>query len=184
MPLLWLRFALALYGVGLVYGLLALSRRGQAMGGFTLRAVAVGAIFHVVSLVESAQQAGQIAPATLHDVESLLAALLMLFFLAIYLRYHTLSPGIFVFPLVFLLTLAAAIGKQPPQFSSPVLRSGWIFVHVVLIFARYAALLFSFAASILYLLQERGLKTKHSNALVAPLPRPVVIAFMCQIRRP
>ena len=41
------------------------------------------------------------------------------------------------------------------------MRSGWIFVHIALIFTGYAALFLSFAASILYLLQERSLKSKH-----------------------
>src|SRR3954470_2562004 len=151
MPLLWLRVAIALYGVGLGYALLALSRRAQALARVTLPAVGIAMVFHLVSLAESAQLVGHIAPATVHDVESLLAFLLMGFFFAMYARYRTLSPGIFVFPLVFLLTFAAAIGKEPPQFTAPLLRNGWIAVHILLIFAGYAALVFSFAASILYL---------------------------------
>ena len=141
MPLIWLRVALALYGVGLMYALLALSRRAQLLARVTLPAVATGLIFHLVSLIESSQAAGQFAPAAVHDAESLLAFLVMVFFFAVYARYRTLSPGIFVFPLVFLLTFAAAIGKQPPQFDDPLLRNGWIVLHIVLIFAGYAALL-------------------------------------------
>ena len=174
MPLLWLRVALALYGVGLAYALLTLSRRELPMARITFPAVGAGALFQLVSIVESAAEAQQLAPATVHDVESLLALLLMVFFMAAYARYRTLSPGIFVFPLVFLLTLAAALGKQPPQLESPMLRSGWILIHIVLIFAGYAALFFSFAASILYLVQERGLKRKRT-VVVSKLPSLEVI---------
>jgi ABC-type uncharacterized transport system permease subunit len=175
MPLLWLRISVALYGVGLLYALLALSRRSQALVRFTFPAVALGMVFQFVSIVETARLDGHLAPATIHDSESLLAFLVMVFFVAIYARYRTLSPGIFVFPLVFLLTFAAAIGKEPPQFASPLLRSGWIVLHITLIFSGYAALFFSFAASLLYLLQERGLKAKQSAGIVSKLPALEVI---------
>ncbi len=165
MPLLWLRIALVLYGVGLVYALLALTRRGHFLARFIFSCMGSGMVLQLVSIVETAHQDGHFAPTTVHDVESLLAVVLMFFFMAIYSRYHTLSPGILIFPLVFLLTFGAAIGKQPPHFASPLLRNGWIFVHIALIFTGYAALAFSFAASLLYLLQERGIKSKQVGLL-------------------
>jgi ABC-type transport system involved in cytochrome c biogenesis permease subunit len=175
MPLLWLRISVALYGVGLLYALMALSRRGQALSRFALPAMTLGMVLQFVSLVETARLEGHLAPATVHDSEALLAFVLMVFFLAVYARYRTLTPGIFVFPLVFLLTFAAAIGKEPPQFSSPLLRNGWIVAHITLIFAGYAALFVSLAASLLYLLQERGLKSKQSGGIVSRLPALEVI---------
>src|SRR5260221_31382 len=75
MPLLWLRVALVLYGVGLAYALLALARRGQALARATLPLVACGALFHLVALAERAAAAGHLAPGTLDDAESLLAFL-------------------------------------------------------------------------------------------------------------
>ena len=175
MPNLWLRIALTLYGVGLLYALLALSRRSHWISALTLPAAGLGVVFHFVSLVEVTSTASHLAPASIHDSESLLAFLVMIFFWAVYARYRTLTPGIFIFPLVFLLTFAAAIGKQPPHFTSPLLRNAWIFVHVTLIFAGYAALMFSLAASFLYLLQERGLKSKHPDGVAARLPSLEVI---------
>ena len=174
MPLLWLRIALVLYSVGLLYALMALSRRSHSLEHFVFPCVGSGMVLQLVSIVETASAVGHLAPTTVHDVASLLALLLMFFFMAIYARYRTLSPGILVFPLVFLLTFAAAIGKQPPHFSSPLLRNGWIFVHIALIFTGYAALFFSFAASLLYLLQERGLKAKQMG-LLTRLPALEVI---------
>src|SRR5205085_6685960 len=174
MPLLWLRIALALYAVGLLYSLVALSRRSSSFARIAVPAVEAGMIFHLVSLVETLNAAGHFWLSSVHDLESLLAFLMMLGFAVVYLRYRTPTPGILIFPPVFLLTFAAALGKQPPQFTSPLLRSGWIFVHIALIFAGYAALSFSFAASLLYLLQERGLKNK-SRGIIARLPALEVI---------
>jgi ABC-type transport system involved in cytochrome c biogenesis permease subunit len=90
-------------------------------------------------------------------------------------RYHTTTPGIFAFPLVFVLTFGAAVGEHPSQFMLPVLRNRWVFVHISLVLAGYAALLFSFGTSILYLVGERGLKSKTNRGLIARLPALEVI---------
>src|SRR3954462_7259803 len=174
MPLFWLRIAVILYGVGLLYSFLGLSRKSDLLSRFVIPATALGALFHLVSLVETAFEYGHIAPATVHHSESLLAFLCMTLFLGVWARYSTTAFGIFVFPLVFLLTFAASVGQQPPEFSSQLLRKGWIVAHVALIFAGYAALFLSFAASIVYLLQERGLKSK-SSGTISRLPALEVI---------
>jgi ABC-type transport system involved in cytochrome c biogenesis permease subunit len=46
----------------------------------------------------------------------------------------------------------------------------WIYMHVALILIGYSALLFSFIASILYLLQERTLKAKTTGGFWSRLP--------------
>ena len=53
-----------------------------------------------------------------------------------------------IFPIVFVLTFASAVGQQPVTITSPPLRSSWIFVHVALIFTGYAGLFLSFGASV------------------------------------
>src|SRR5581483_8319945 len=120
MPLIWLRVAVACYGVGLLYSLLLLSSRGNLLDRIVEPAVGLGLIFHLVSLVEAT---------------------------------------------VFILTFISAVGQTPVALTSPLLRNGWIFVHVVLIFTGYAGLFLSFGASLLYLVQERTLKSKRSPLL-------------------
>jgi len=173
MPLFWLRVAVVFYGLGLLYALLSLTRRHEILNRIIMPVIGIGFILHLVSLVEHYVLMGRLdSPNSIHTSESLLAFLLMVFFTGVFLRYRTTSPGIFVFPLVFLLTFSAAVGEQPPQFTNPLLRSGWILVHIALIFTGYAALFFSFAASLLYLLQERSLKSKsrQGSAIFSRLP--------------
>src|SRR5947209_19087585 len=174
MPLFWLRIAVILYGVGLLYSFLGLSRKGELLSRAVIPATALGALLHLVSLIETTFEYGHIAPTTVHHSESLLAFLCMALFLAVWAKYRTTAFGVFVFPLVFLLTFAASVGQQPPEFTSQLLRRGWIVAHVALIFAGYAALFLSFAASIVYLLQERGLKAK-SSGTISRLPALEVI---------
>lgn len=175
MPLLWLRIAVILYGLGLAYALLVLARHARSLANVIVHLMGLGMTFHLVSLVEASITFGRFLPANVHHSESLMAFMLMAVFMIVYGLYDTTSPGIFIFPLVFLLTFSSAIGQEPPQFNNPLLRSGWIITHVVLIFIGYAALAFSFAASLLYLWQERTLKSKRNLGLLSRLPALEVI---------
>jgi len=55
------------------------------------------------------------------------------------------------------------------------LRTGWLFAHIALIFTGYAALILSFVASLLYLLEERSLKSKKASGVLSRLPALQVI---------
>ncbi len=158
MPLLWLRVAVCFYAIGLLYALALLSRRGERWQRIIVPAVSLGMVFHFVSLTEAGIR--EHVTATVHYSESLLAFVIMLLFMIIRVRYKTTSPGIFIFPLVFLLTFASAIAQAPLQFNDPLLRNGWVLVHITLIFTGYAALFLSFVASLLYLVQARSIKSK------------------------
>jgi len=170
MPLFWLRIATALYGFGLISAFIWLLRRRETLSQTMISLAEVGLTFHFVALVETMNLSGHVIPASLHQSESLLAFLLMLFFVAVFYSYKTISPSVFVFPAVFLLTLAAGMAQEPSQFLSSGMRTGWIFLHIALIFAGYSALFFSFSASILYLLQERKLKSKQVGGFAGKLP--------------
>lgn len=169
MPILWLRVALAFYALGLLHALFALVRPSSFLNRISLPAMAVGMVFQFVSLTESILLAGQIALTSMHDAESLLALLIMAAFIIVYLMYRTTSPGIVIFPLVFVLTFAAATHQRPFVLTSTVL-GGWLIAHITLIFAGYAALFLSFAASLLYLIQERRLKAKKTAGAMSRLP--------------
>ena len=170
MPILWLRVALGFYAIGLLYSLLVLIRKSNALGRIALPAMTLGMVFQFVALTEAVLHTGQLSLASLHNSESLLALLVMAAFMVVYFIYHTTSPGIVVFPLVFLLTFVAATGQKPFLVITPGVRSGWLFAHIALIFAGYAALFLSFGASLIYLLQERNLKSKRAGGFLARLP--------------
>jgi len=175
MPFLWLRVALACYAVGLLYALVALTRASDLLGKVALHASYLGMVFHLVSLVEEAQLSGQVMLTSIHNAESLLAFLIMVVFMVAYLVYKTTSPGIVVFPVVFLLTLVAAAGQQPFLQMPAGVREGWLIAHIALILAGYAALVLSFGASLLYLIQESMLKSKRPGGILARLPALEVI---------
>jgi ABC-type uncharacterized transport system permease subunit len=171
MPLFWLRVALVLYGIGLIYALVSLWGGRKGLSRIALPAAALGMTFHFVSLIETALLSHTWAPSSMHELESLLAFMLMVFFFAVYARYKATAPGVVVFPLVFLLTTSAAFGSTPSEPVVPLFVSTqWVYIHVGLILVGYSALVFNFVASILYLIQERTLKAKTVGGFWSRLP--------------
>ncbi len=174
MAIIWLRVALALYGLGLVYVLVALTRTPtrakELLNRLALHAAYLGMVFHFVAIAEAVRQSGQLSLASLSVAASALGFLTMVVFLIVYMVYQTTSPGIVVFPLVFLLTFVGATGQEPFVLTSSTARTGWLVAHISLIFAGYAALVLSFSASLLYLIQERTLKAKRPGGLLSRLP--------------
>jgi len=184
MSIIWLRVALALYALGLVYVLVALTRtpiRADAsarvsarvedlLSRIALHAAYLGMVFHFVAIAEAVRQSGDLSLASLSVAGSVLGFLIMVVFLIVYMVYQTTSPGIVVFPLVFLLTFIGASGQEPFVLSSSTAREGWLIAHISLILTGYAALILSFSASLLYLLQERALKAKKPGGLLSRLP--------------
>ena len=167
---IWLRVALAFYGIGLLYVLLALSRTREILNRIALHAAYLGMIFHFVAIVESVRQSGEVSLASLSLAASILGFLIMVVFLLVYLVYKTTSPGIVVFPMVFLLTFVGLSGLESFVMASSTARQGWLIAHITLIFAGYAALVLSFSASLIYLIQEHMLKSKRPARLLSRLP--------------
>jgi ABC-type transport system involved in cytochrome c biogenesis permease subunit len=159
MPLFWLRVAVAFYAAGLLYALALLGRRAESWRRIIMPIVSLGMVFHFVSLTEAAR-IERVTLASVHYSESLLAFLIMFVFMVVRVKYKTTSPGLFIFPIVFLLTFASAMAQAPVALANPLLRNGWVFAHIALIFTGYAALFLSFGASLLYLLQTSALKGK------------------------
>jgi ABC-type uncharacterized transport system permease subunit len=129
-------------------------------------AALVGVFFHFVSLTETLSLAHHRLPVEAHEVLSLLALILAAGFCAVYAIYRSVSLGVFALPIVTLLAMLAAFRPGEEMFTAAV-RTGWIFLHIVLLLAAYAALAVSLMASLLYLIQERRLKSR----IHAPAPR-------------
>src|SRR4051812_19215195 len=112
MPLFWLRISFLFYGVGLLYALSSISKPCTWLQKYVTPLVGVGMVFHLVSLTETAMITGHLSltAMSVYDSESLLAFLILVGFMIVSAKYKTISPGIFVFPLVFLMTFAAALG--------------------------------------------------------------------------
>ena len=159
MSLFWLRVAVLLYGIAALGVLPAALYERRRWSLLAIPCAVAALLFHVVSLVETLNQAHHRLPVDTHETLSLLGILLACAFLLVYARYRTLSLGIFLLPIVFLLGLLPAFDPGRETLSSG-FHTGWVFLHIVLLLAAYVALVVSLVASLLYLIEERRLKAK------------------------
>lgn len=170
MYLFWLRVSLVLYSLGLMHALLTLILLRRArLFRVALGAFALGAIFHLVSLVEQTVETGHYPGTSFHDSVSLLAFAITCAYLLVQWRYKFEALSIFTFPLVFMLMLPVSLG-QAPHIVDPLLRSGWLGVHIIGLMAGYAMLAVTFVAGLMYILQERELKSKKPRGMFHRLP--------------
>ena len=165
MSLLWLKVAVLLYGIASLAVLPAVLYDRPRWRHVAVPATIGAVFFHFVSLAEMLNAAHHALPVDTHETQALLSLLLALAFLLVYARYRTVSLGVFLLPVCFLLGLIPAFRPGQENAALPLLRTGWIFLHIALLLAAYAALFLSLLASVLYLIQERRLKSK-----TAPLP--------------
>lgn len=171
MSLLWLRVAVLLYGVAALAVLPAALYNRQRWRHVAMPLASLGALFHFVALAETFYAAHRALPVGSHETLSVLGLLLAGAFLLLAALYRTVAFGVFLLPVTVLLTLVPAFRAGSERISYPLGEPVWIFLHVALLLAAYAALLISLLASLLYLVQERRLKSKHSasNLRLPPL---------------
>jgi ABC-type transport system involved in cytochrome c biogenesis permease subunit len=88
----------------------------------------------------------------------------------VYWRYRAASLSVFIFPLVFLISLVASLSTNVTGWPSRALGKAWLYAHIVFILLGYAALLFTAVAAVAYLFQERELKRKKPRSFSFRLP--------------
>jgi ABC-type uncharacterized transport system permease subunit len=160
MSLLWLRVAVFLYGVAALAVLPAALYDRPRWRHIAIPATIAALLFQFVSLAEMLNAAHHALPIDTHETQSFIGLLLGLAFVLVFWRYRTIALGIFLLPLAFLLGLLPAFHPGLETSAIPGLHSGWLFLHIALLLAAYAALFVSLVASVLYLIQERRLKSK------------------------
>lgn len=168
--ILWLRVATGLYSFGLLDAIITVLRRREQLFRASLVVFGVGAIFQLVSLVEQGLLQHNLPVNDVFETTSLCGFVVTVAFFLVYWRYKIESLSVFVFPLVFLMTLIAALRNPVSGWSSETARNVWLSVHIVLILLGYAALLFTAVAATVYLLQERELKRKNTKSMYRMLP--------------
>jgi ABC-type uncharacterized transport system permease subunit len=160
MYLLWLRVAAILYAAASIAVFPAVLYNGVRWRSICVHVAGIAVFFHFVSVVEMLVQAHRWMPVGGREIESLLGfAIVGLFFLVWWL-YDAVSFGIFALPVTFLLVLVPALGPGRYIFPSPTVRASWLVAHIVALLLAYAALCFSLLASVLYLVQERRIRSK------------------------
>src|SRR6516164_1457523 len=160
MDLLWLRVAAVLYAAASVAIFPAVFYPTERWRSLCVHLGGLAFFFHFVSGVEMLVQAHHWVPVGAREAECLLGFLVAALFFLVWWLYDAISLGIFALPVTFFLIFVPALGLQGYSFPSQGVRTSWLVAHIAALLGAYAALGFSLLASVLYLVQERRLKSK------------------------
>lgn len=106
----------------------------------------------------------------LYESMSLFAWAITLIFLILEFKFKLQIIGTFIMPFVFLVTGYASLLDSSVKPLMPALQSYWLFIHVITCFISYACFACAFFLGIMYLMQERQVKSKHQGKLFECLP--------------
>ena len=160
MYLLWLRVAAILYAAACVAVFPAVLYNQLRWRKICVHLAGMAFFFHFVSAVEMLTQAHRWMPVGVREVESLLGFAVAGLFFLVWWFYDAISLGVFALPATFFLILIPMLGPDRYYFPSEGVRKSWLLAHIAALLLAYAALSFSVLASLLYLVQERRIKSK------------------------
>src|SRR3954452_14468942 len=132
MSVIWLRVAAALYSLGLVHAILTLVRRREHLFRVALGAFGIAAVLHCVSIIEQGIVTNRCPIGTFWETLSMCAFLFAVLYLFAHWKYKVESLSVFVFPLVFVMSLVATLGNPTMELTNPLLRTTWLTLHIVL----------------------------------------------------
>ena len=166
--------ALAAYVVAAIHSVLAFLNKRRTLERVTFISVAAGFLLHTAALGVDWIQEGHYPLFGFRETLSFLAwTLIIAFGLALY-RYRAQALGSFLLPLVALLVFIATVSRERADGAGLLIaegEAGWLFpLHTTLLLFAYASFFIVFAASVMYLWQERELKTKRFSAIFHRLP--------------
>ena len=165
--LLWI--ALVLYGLGTLLLIPSVVNRRPTISSASLGALGLGLLAHAGAIVWEAARIHRLPVTDVRSTLSFYAFLVTLAFFFLYLRYRITSLGLFMLPFVFVLTLISAFRPERP-FDLSAFRGGWLAVHIGSIILGYTGLFLTFVAAVMYLIQEKELKSRIPRGFYYRLP--------------
>ncbi len=159
--------AAVLYAAGVAVSVWVLCLRRRDSAPWIPRVAAAGLVLHFAGLVARLMEAGGGLGLTLREILFLLAFAGISVYLLAHFRYRLEVMGIIILPLIVALM---AVTLFIPEEESRI-TEGWKLslraVHVVPAVVGVAFLFLTFATSVVYLIQEKGLKSHRPFHLVA-----------------
>lgn len=151
------------------YTMYALGARIRRPSRFNFSALLAGFACQTVFLYLRGQEQGRCPLTSPAEVLIFLSWSMGLFYLAVGPAFRLSLLGFFTAPFTFLLTTVALIlPEKPPVPAGPV--DPWLELHAALSVVAYGAFALACAAGLMYLAQERQLKTHHIGSIFHHLP--------------
>jgi ABC-type uncharacterized transport system permease subunit len=166
--------ALAGYVVAAIHAVLAFVNKRRAAERLTLYAAVLGFAAHTVAIATDWIQDGQYPLFHLHETVSFLGWTLVIAYGVVTYKYGVRALGVFLLPVAALLVFASNVVRGDAGLAASRVTDGgaaWLFpVHTTMLLFAYASFFVAFAASVMYLWQERELRLKKFSAVFHRLP--------------
>jgi cytochrome c-type biogenesis protein CcsB len=129
----------------------------------------IAAALHTLSLVAFYWRGDQIAGGLDRSLY-FFSWFIVLVYIVSQARFKASILGAFVAPLAFLMTLPSVILPQGFIEHDPSLRNPWILIHIALVFLGEALFTIAFITGVLYLFEEKRIKSKRVGSFLKKLP--------------
>ncbi len=169
-PTLLFNITILIYMIASGFYLVAMLKKQAKAGRLGRWILLTGVAVHTVTFGIRHSTVGGTPVTSLHESLAFFAWCLVLLFLLLDLRFSFSAMGAFTAPLASLLMVCSALIPEAVVRLNPVLRS-WLFpVHITLAFLGNAAFALAFGAGVMYLIQNRMLKSKRFTGIYRLLP--------------
>ncbi len=170
MDRLLLVFSTFCFLFGFAYTMHSLGARVYRRSRLNLCFMVAGFLLQTGFLYLRGEAIGRCPLTNLFEVLIFLCWSMVLFYLLIGPAYRLSLLGAFTSPLVFILQLAALLLPQTPVERITTRPNGWLELHAAVSIVAYGAFALACVAGVMYLAQERQLKTHHIRSIFYHLP--------------
>jgi len=171
----------AFFIAAIVRSILSLRSGNFSRGGFNLVAIGIGFIFQSAFLSIRGHEVGRCPLTNLFEVFIFLAWSVALIYLLIGPAYRLSLMGAFTAPLVILLQGSALLAPIDVRHLSKVAPNPWLEFHASISLMAYGAFALACIAGVMYLVQQRQLKTRQITSIFYHLP-PLTDLFAAIMR--
>jgi len=162
--------AFLLYLLGATVSLAYLVTLKRPLSGIGRWCLIGGFSFHSLAILWRIFESGRTPLTNLHETLSFFAWAILGIYLLLYLKYRLEVLAAFASPVAVVLMVLASFFPKEIVPVAPVLESFWLPIHVTLAIVGNAMFALAFAAGIMYLIQERQIKSKKIGAFYRRLP--------------
>jgi cytochrome c-type biogenesis protein CcsB len=162
--------ALTFYFIATIAGLAELFKSKKTSSKIALYLAVAGFAFHTINIIIRYVEGGHIPVTNMHEATSFFSWCVLILFFFHEFRYKLGLLSSFIMPIVFVLMFSSAIFPREIKVLSPALQSYWFGIHVIFAFLGDAAFAMACAIGVMYLIQERFVKSKNLSRLFMKLP--------------
>lgn len=171
MAVLFFKGTLFFYFLGtLAFLVYLMVGKKEVLSRFSLATTGIGFLFHTAALLSRMIEAGYVSLTSLFEAMAFFAWALVLVFLLVEYRFRIHILGSFVLPLALIALISASVLPRDSRAPETALRAAWLYIHTALALLGAVAFAIAFFVGVMYLIQERLLKSKRFNDLYGKLP--------------